>query len=94
MEAEIWKIILTQGPFAALFVWLLFRSESRNEKREAEQRREMNELRTEIKQERAEWQRERFAWSETLNRFSEKYDLIRDELRDLSEKLRKGMGED
>lgn len=34
LETEIWKYFLTQGPFAALFVWLLFRSEKRNEKRE------------------------------------------------------------
>lgn len=90
MEAEIWKIILSQGPFAALFVWLLFRSEKRNEKRETEQRNEINALHDEIKRERAEWQRERYAWAETLNRFSEKYDLIREEIRELSERVAKG----
>lgn len=90
MESEIWKTLISQGPFAVLFVWLLFRSESRNDKRETLQRTEMEELRKQTKEEREEWQRERLVWAETLSKFGEKYDLILAEIRDLSEKIKKG----
>lgn len=34
MESEIWKYFLTQGPFAALFVWLLIYVMKNNKERE------------------------------------------------------------
>lgn len=87
MEAEIWKVILSQGPFAVLFVWMLMRSEKRNEIREQEYRQEIRSMKEEFAKEREEWRRERVAWTETLNNFSKKYDLICDELRDLAGKI-------
>jgi BhlA holin family len=80
-ETEILKFFLTQGPFAVLFVWLLFRSEKRNEAREAEYRAEINEMKEEIKEERS-------VWSETLRKFTDKYDVVIDELREIKHRLK------
>ncbi|AZU61087.1 BhlA/UviB family holin-like peptide [Neobacillus mesonae] len=87
MELDVIKYFLTQGPFAVLFVWLLFRSEKRNENRESEYRNEVSELRDEMKKEREEWREERTVWTETLSKFSEKYDVVIDELRDIKNKI-------
>ncbi|MFC8686301.1 BhlA/UviB family holin-like peptide [Brevibacillus porteri] len=34
MEDSIFKLLLTQGPFAALFVWLLFSTKKESKERE------------------------------------------------------------
>lgn len=34
METEIWKLIITQGPFAALFLWLLVTTKKDSKERE------------------------------------------------------------
>ncbi|MGK5512068.1 BhlA/UviB family holin-like peptide [Brevibacillus formosus] len=34
MEESIFKLLLTQGPFAALFVWLLFSTKKESKERE------------------------------------------------------------
>jgi hypothetical protein len=87
MENEVLTYFLTQGPFAALFVWLLFRSEKRNEKREGEYRTEIQSMREEMRNEREAWRQERDIWSETLRKFSEKYDVIIADLRDIKAKI-------
>ena len=58
------KPVLTQGPFAILFVILLFRVMKNNETRE----QKLQEL---------------------LDKFSDKYDLIISELRDIKNKVEK-----
>ncbi|MFD1957339.1 BhlA/UviB family holin-like peptide [Paenibacillus thailandensis] len=63
MESEILRYFLTQGPFAVLFIWLLF--SSRKEARERE-----NKL------------------HDILDKFSEKYDLIVGEIRDIKERFK------
>lgn len=84
---EVIKYFLTQGPFAILFVWLFFRGEKRNEQRENEYRAEISDMRDEMKNERTEWRKERTLWSETLQKFSEKYDVVIEELRGIKSKL-------
>lgn len=84
---EVIKYFLTQGPFALLFVWLLLRSEKRNEQRESDYRDEINGMRVEMKSERGEWRKERSVWTETLQKFSEKYDVVIEELRGIKSKL-------
>lgn len=64
MEESIFKSLLQQGPFAALFVWLLFYVMKANRDRE-------NRL------------------QDLLDKFSEKYDVIISELRDIKEKVGK-----
>ncbi|WP_338462225.1 BhlA/UviB family holin-like peptide [Brevibacillus borstelensis] len=62
MEELHLESILQQGPFAALFVWLLFYAMRANRERE-------NRL------------------QDLLDKFSEKYDVIIGELRDIKEKV-------
>ncbi|CAM5795915.1 MULTISPECIES: BhlA/UviB family holin-like peptide [Brevibacillus] len=62
MEELHLESILQQGPFAALFVWLLFYVMRANRERE-------NRL------------------QDLLDKFSEKYDVIIGELRDIKEKV-------
>ena len=64
IETEIMKYLVTQGPFAVLFVWLLIYVMRQNEKRE----RHLHDI---------------------LDKFSEKYDVIVDELRDIKERIGK-----
>lgn len=64
MEETIVKTLLQQGPFAALFVWLLFYVMKANRERE-------NRL------------------QDLLDKFSEKYDGIINELRDIKGKVGK-----
>lgn len=87
MEIDVIKYFLTQGPFAVLFVWLLLRSEKRNEARESEYRAEITTMREDVKRERNAWRQERDVWSETLRNFSEKYDIIITELRDIKSRF-------
>lgn len=63
IETEVWKYLVTQGPFAVLFVWLLIYVMRQNERRE-------NRL------------------NDILEKFSEKYDVIIDELREIKGRLR------
>ncbi|TCN00868.1 BhlA-like holin [Paenibacillus sp. BK033] len=58
MENELLKYFVTQGPFAALFVWLLVYVMKNNKERESR----LHNL---------------------LDKFSEKYDVIISEIRDL-----------
>jgi len=62
IETEVVKYLVTQGPFAVLFVWLLIYVMRANEKRE-------NRL------------------HDILDKFSEKYDVIVDELREIKERI-------
>ncbi len=64
MDMDVLKYFLTQGPFAALFVWLLLYTMKRNEKRE-------NRL------------------QDILDKFSEKYDVVISELREIKDKVGK-----
>ncbi|GAB7389006.1 BhlA/UviB family holin-like peptide [Bacillaceae bacterium] len=63
-ETDIMKYLLSQGPFAALFVWLLF--STRKEAREREQK-----------------------LYDTLEKFSQKYDLIIERLDRIDEHIKR-----
>lgn len=82
MENEILKYFISQGPWALLFLWFFFRTERRSENREKSHDADMRETRKEIAEERS-------VWAETLRQFSEKYDIIIDELRGLKERIPK-----
>lgn len=62
IETEVVKYLVTQGPFAVLFVWLLIYVMRQNEKRESR-------------------------LHGILDKFSEKYDVIVDELREIKERI-------
>lgn len=62
MDGELMKYFVTQGPFATLFVWLLFYVMKNNKERE-------NRL------------------HQLLDKFSDKYDVIIGELREMKEKI-------
>lgn len=62
MENELLKYFVTQGPFAALFVWLLVYVMKNNKERESR----LHNL---------------------LDKFSEKYDVIISEIRDLKNNI-------
>jgi hypothetical protein len=62
MELDVAKYFLTQGPFAVLFVWLLFYVMKRNTEREGR----LHDL---------------------LEKFSEKYDVVIEELRDIKSRI-------
>lgn len=70
MENEIIKYVLGNGPFAALFIWLLIYVMKANDKRE----KDLNGI---ISQQ-----------NDVLSKFSEKYDLIINELRELKERFK------
>ncbi|MEK5167203.1 BhlA/UviB family holin-like peptide [Paenibacillus sp. FSL R5-0527] len=70
MENEIFKYFITQGPFGALFVWLLIYVMRTNKERE----KDLNGI---IQQQ-----------NNVLSKFSEKYDLIISELRELKERFK------
>jgi BhlA holin family len=59
---ELTKYFITQGPFAVLFVWLLFFVMRSNAEREAR-------------------------LHDILEKFSEKYDVVIDELRDIKNRI-------
>jgi BhlA holin family len=63
MEETIVKTLLQQGPFAALFVWLLFYVMKANRERE-------NRL------------------QDLLDKFSEKYDVVISELREIKGEIK------
>jgi len=62
VEEEAIKYFLTQGPFAALFVWLLIYVMRTNRERETR-------------------------LQSLLDKFSEKYDVIISEIRDIKQKI-------
>ncbi|UFJ40107.1 hypothetical protein LOK74_19025 [Brevibacillus humidisoli] len=64
MEQTLWNTLLQQGPFAALFVWLLFYVMKTSKERE-------------------------MRLQELLNKFSDKYDVVITELREIKEKVGK-----
>jgi parvulin-like peptidyl-prolyl isomerase len=70
---ELTKYFLTQGPFAVLFVWLLFYVMKTNKEREARQEQTNAEREARL--------------HDILEKFSEKYDVVIDELRDIKNKL-------
>lgn len=62
MEQEFIRYLVTQGPFAVLFVWLLFYVMRNNKERE-------------------------MRLHSTLDKFSEKYNLVVDELKEIKDRL-------
>lgn len=75
MELDMLKYFLTQGPFAALFVWLLIYVMRTNKEREKSMQEENREREGRLQ--------------DLLDKFSEKYDVIIGELRDMKERLPK-----
>ncbi|QVY63001.1 BhlA/UviB family holin-like peptide [Cytobacillus gottheilii] len=73
MEAETLKYFLTQGPFAILFVWLLVYVMRANKERESRMEETNKEREGRL--------------HELLDKFSEKYDVVIDELRDIKNKM-------
>lgn len=72
-EIDVIKYFLTQGPFAILFVWLLIYVMKTNREREKNM---------------ADSNREREGrLQDLLDKFSEKYDLIIGEIREMKERL-------
>lgn len=69
MEAELAKYIIMQGPFAGLFLWLLLHVMKTNREREKEQAKTNNDRETRLQA--------------LLDKFSEKYDVIISEIRDI-----------
>lgn len=64
MEDTVFKSLIQQGPYAILFVWLLFHTMKNNKDREAK-------------------------LTEILDKFSEKYDVVISEIRDIKNKIDK-----
>ncbi|ATF11692.1 BhlA/UviB family holin-like peptide [Brevibacillus porteri] len=64
MEDQVTTVLLQQGPFAALFVWLLFYIMKANREREGR-------------------------LQDLLDKYSDKYDLILEELREIKGKVKK-----
>ncbi|MBG9735820.1 BhlA/UviB family holin-like peptide [Paenibacillus alvei] len=79
MEIDMLKYFLTQGPFAALFVWLLIYVMKTNKEREKNMQEENREREGRLQA--------------LLDKFSEKYDLIIGEIRDMKERLPRDKGE-
>lgn len=65
MEIDMLKYFLTQGPFAALFVWLLIYVMRANKEREGR-------------------------LQDLLDKFSEKYDVIISEIREMKDRFPNG----
>lgn len=65
METELWKLIVGQGPYAALFIWMLLSNQKREREAVKESKEREKELNSIIKQQ-----------TDVLQTFSEKYDLI------------------
>ncbi|UQZ84032.1 hypothetical protein SK3146_03244 [Paenibacillus konkukensis] len=74
MDLDILKYFLTQGPFAVLFAWLLI--SSRKESRERE------------KSLIAENRKREGRLHDILDKFSEKYDVIITEIRDIQSRFK------
>lgn len=76
MEGEVWRYFLSQGPFAILFVWTYYTSRKETNEREKESREREKESR----------EREN-KLQELLFQFSDKYDLILEEVRGLKNEM-------
>ncbi|KKX54202.1 BhlA/UviB family holin-like peptide [Brevibacillus borstelensis] len=88
MENELWKYFLTQGPWAILFVFMLLFVLKKNNERETKIAADAKEREKQILEDSKEREKQLM---ETLNKFSDKYDLILEEVRDIkSEMLRRG----
>ncbi|OME86937.1 hypothetical protein BK120_08415 [Paenibacillus sp. FSL A5-0031] len=74
MESDIIKYFLTQGPFAVLFVWLLFSSRKDSRDREQSLMNESRERESKL--------------HDILDKFSDKYDLIITEIRDIKSRIK------
>lgn len=72
-ELDVVKYFLTQGPFAVLFVWLLFYVMRTNREREARQDDTNRERESRL--------------HDILDKFSEKYDVVIDELREIKNRM-------
>lgn len=75
MEMDVLKYFITQGPFAILFVWLLIYVIRTNKEREVDLIRTNKEREGRL--------------HDLLDKFSEKYDLIIEEIRDIKGRLSK-----
>ncbi|MCM3239036.1 BhlA/UviB family holin-like peptide [Heyndrickxia oleronia] len=69
MDASLTQYFLTQGPFAVLFVWLLYTSRKEGKARE-------DKLYQTIEDQ-----------NEILNKFSDKYDVVINQLSDIKDRL-------
>jgi len=76
MEIDMLKYFLTQGPFAALFVWLLIYVMRTNKEREKNM--------TEANREREG------RLQDLLDKFSDKYDVIIGEIREMKDRFTNG----
>lgn len=74
MDNELAKYFFTQGPFAVLFVWLLIYVMRTNKEREREQMHTNKERESRLQ--------------DLLDKFSEKYDVIISEIRDIKERFK------
>jgi len=73
MENDILRFFMTQGPFAVLFVWLLIYVMRANKDREKSLQEENREREGRLQS--------------LLEKFSEKYDVIITEIREMKERL-------
>lgn len=73
MDNEVLRYFLTQGPFAILFVWLLIYVMKANKEREAAQAAENRERESRLQS--------------LLEKFSDKYDVIIADLREIKTKV-------
>lgn len=77
METDIMKYFITQGPFAVLFIWMFISNQKRERQAMEDSKAREKELNNIIQRQ-----------NNVLSKFSEKYDLIISELRELKERLR------
>lgn len=81
MDANIIQYFFTQGPFAVLFVLLLIWVMRKNDQRE-------HEYKKEIQINREESLERESRLHQIMDKFTSKYDLIIDELRDIKNKFK------
>jgi hypothetical protein len=83
-EMDLVKYFVTQGPFAVGFVWLLIYVMRTNKEREKSMQEENRERESRLQEDNREREGRLQA---LLDKFSEKYDLIISEIRDMKERL-------
>lgn len=81
MDANIIQYFFTQGPFAVLFVLLLIWVMRKNDQREQEYKKEIQINREESLERESRLH-------QIMDKFTSKYDLIIDELRDIKNKFK------
>lgn len=74
MDNELLRYAIMQGPFAALFVWLLIYVMRTNKEREKEQMQTNKERESRLQ--------------DLLSKFSDKYDVIISEIRDIKGRMK------